>query len=248
MLQIAARLPSGALVGGGEALLADAVQQTGGARFIAREADLVRTEGAITGWREAEGAALAVPAGPNSGNSRFDPGPPAALICREGENCGFTLPGFAAEVEAFTVAVIYRSQGEARTLASVFTGQTRNMIFLAERDGLVQVSDRQATVGVSLPLRPGRGARLALMGYDGRRLHLGLDGQRAEAAAAIPGLAHPADFFIACRSNRVGLAKTLGDARLHEVLFWPDRCLPGSDDPEDRAALAALHAHVRWSC
>lgn len=247
MLQIAAKLPPGALIGGGEALLAEAVQQSGGARFVAREADLVRTEGVLTGWREEQGATVAVPAGPNSGNSRFDPGPPGALICREGENCGFTLPGFAPEVEAFTVAVIYRSQGEARTLASVFTGQTRNLIFLAERDGLVQVADRQATVGISLPLRPVRGARLALMGYDGRHLRLGLDGQWAEAAAAIPGLAHPADFFIGCRSNRAGLAKTLGESRLHEVLFWPDRCLPGSQDPEDRAALAALHSHARWS-
>jgi hypothetical protein len=31
------------------------------------------------------------------------------------------------------------------------------------------------------------------------------------------------------------------------VLFWPDRCLPGSDDPEDRAALATLHRHLRWT-
>jgi hypothetical protein len=31
------------------------------------------------------------------------------------------------------------------------------------------------------------------------------------------------------------------------VLFWPDRCLPGSDDPEDRAALAALRRHLRWT-
>lgn len=247
MLEIAANLPPGALVGGDAERLSEAVLRSGGARFVAREADLLRTGEAVTGWREERGATVALPAGPNSGNSRFDPGPPGALICREGENCGFTLPGFAAEVEAFTVAVIYRSQGEARTLASVFTGQTRNMIFLAERDGVVQVADRQATVGVALPLRPGRGARLALMGYDGRSLRLGLDGQWAEAAAAIPGLAHQADFFIGCRSNRAGLAKTLGASRLHEVLFWPDRCLPGSDDPEDRAALALLTAHVRWS-
>ncbi|NHB76568.1 hypothetical protein [Rhodobacter calidifons] len=247
MLQIAAKLPPGALIGGDAERLAEAVLRSGGARFIARAVDLVQDGPAITGWREEQGATVALPAGPNTGNSRFDPGPPGAMLCREGENCGFTLPGFAAEVEAFTVAVVYRSQGEARTLASVFTGQTRNMIFLSERDGMVQVADRQATVGISLPLRPVPGARLAVMGYDGRRLHLGLDGQWAEAAAAIPGLAHPADFFIGCRSNRAGLAKTLGESRLHEVLFWPDRCLPGSEDPEDRAALAALHAHVRWS-
>lgn len=247
MLEIAAKLPPGALVGGDDQALAEAVLRSGGARFVAREPDVMRTEGAISGWREERGATIAVAAGPNSGNSRFDSGPPGAMLCREGENCGFTLPGFAPEVEAFTVAVIYRSQGEARTLASVFTGQTHNMIFLVERDGQLQVCDRQATVGISLPLRPRAGARLALMAYDGRVLHLGLDGRKAEAAARIPGLAHQADFFIGCRSNRAGLAKTLGEARLYQVLFWPDRCLPGSADPEDRAALAALQAHVRWS-
>lgn len=248
MLHIAARLPPGALVGGDAEALAEAVLRTGGARFVAREADLVRTAGGITGWREAQGAAVATAAGPNTGNSRFDPGPPGAILCREGENCGFTLPGFAPEVEAFTAAVIYRSQGEARTLASVFTGQTQNMVFLVERDGQVQLADRQATVGLTLPLRPKAAARLALMAWDGRVLRLGLDGRWTGIAVAIPGLDQPADFFIACRSNRAGLAKTLGTSRIHEVLFWPDRCLPGSADPEDRAALAALEAHVRWSC
>ena len=82
---------------------------------------------------------------------------------------------------------------------------------------------------------------------DGRRLRLGLGDAMAEAAGRVPGLAHQADFFIGCRSNRSGLTKTLGQSRLHEVLFWPDRCLPGSDDPEDAAALAALHRYMRWT-
>jgi hypothetical protein len=107
--------------------------------------------------------------------------------------------------------------------------------------------DRQNTVEVSLPLARARGAKLALLGFDGRSLRLGLGAARAEAGGRVPGMAHPADFFIGCRSNRAGLAKTLGASRLHEVLFWPDRCLPGSTDPEDQAALAALEAHVRWS-
>jgi hypothetical protein len=74
-----------------------------------------------------------------------------------------------------------------------------------------------------------------------------MDGRRAEVAAdRVPGLAHPADFFIGCRSNRAGLAKTLGTSRLHEVLFWPDRALLGAAEPEDRAALEALRRHFRW--
>ncbi|MES2333550.1 MAG: hypothetical protein V4551_02595 [Pseudomonadota bacterium] len=247
MLELAAQLPPGALIGGDDRLLGEAVLRSGGARFIAREAAMVWTNGSITGWREAHLAVEAVTAGPNTGNARFEAGPPGAVICQEGLNCGFTLPGFAAEVEAFTVAVIYRSEGEAKTLASVFTGQANNMVFLTESDGVLLAKDRQNTVEVSLPVPGGRGVKLATLGFDGRALRLGLGAARAEVGGKIPGLAHPADFFIGCRSNRAGLAKTLGQSHLHEVLFWPDRCLPGSDDAEDQAALAALQRHVRWS-
>jgi hypothetical protein len=247
MLEIAAKLPPGALIGGDEHLLAEAVLQTGGARFVARDADMIQSGGKITGWREQYGAIEAVAAGPNSGNSRFEAGPPGAVICQEGTNCGFTLPRFAAEVEAFTVAVVYRSEGEAKTLASVFTGQSHNMIFLSESEGALLAKDRENTLEMSVPAARGAGAKLALLAFDGQALHLGLGDRREVKRGLIPGLRHPADFFIGCRSNRAGLGKTLGQSQLHEVLFWPDRCLPGSEDPEDRAVLAMLNAHVRWT-
>ena len=247
MLHIAATLPPGALIGGDDRRLAEAVLRTGGARFVAREADFRWTNGAITGWREQNGAVEAVTAGPNSGNSRFQAGPPPAVRFQDGVNCGFTLSGFAPEVEAVTVAVIYRSEGEAKTLASVFTGQSNNMIFLSEGDGMLLAKDRQNSLEVSLPVAGGRQAKVALLGFDGRSLRLGLGDRRAEVSGIIPGMEHPADFFIGCRSNRAGLAKTLGASLLHEVLFWPDRCLLASTDPEDRAALATLDAHVRWT-
>lgn len=247
MLTIAAKLPPGALVGGEDALLAAAVLDSGGARFIARETDIVRTGGQITGWRDSVTSLEAKASAPNTGHSRFEAGPPGALICTEGQNCGFTLPGFAPEVEAFTVAVIYRSRGEARTLASVSTGQSNNMIFLAEAEGRVLAKDRAGSVEVALPIGPGRGAKLVVLDFDGRSLRLEMDGRSAEVAAdKVPGLAHQADFFIGCRSNRAGLAKTLGQSRLHEVLFWPDRALLGAAEPEDRAALEALRRHFRW--
>jgi hypothetical protein len=188
-----------------------------------------------------------VAAQPNTGNSRFEAGTPGALICQEGLNCGFTLPGFAPEVEAFTVAVIYRSQGEAKTLASVFTGQPNNMIFLTEGDGQILAKDRANTAEVALPMPESGGAKLVVLSYDGRGLRLAVGKDETVAAATIPGLAHQADFFIGCRSNRVGLAKTLGQSRLYEVLFWPDRALLGSTDAEDRDALATLHRYLRWT-
>lgn len=247
MLTIAAKLPAGALVGGEDALLAAAVLDSGGARFIAREADLVRTDGKITGWRDSVLAVEARTSAPNSGNSRFETGPPGALVCQEGQNCGFTLPGFTPKVEAFTVAVIYRSQGNARTLTSISTGQANNMIFLSEAEGRVLAKDRAGSVEVALPLGAARDAKLVILDFDGRTLRLEMDGRTAEVAAdKVPGLAHPADFFIGCRSNRAGLSKTLGQSWLHEVLFWPDRALLAAAEPEDRAALQALRRHFRW--
>lgn len=246
MLEIAQRLPPGALIGGDDQLLSDAVLTTGGARFIARDADIVRTGGRITGWRDSVLTVEAGVATPNSGNSRVDAGPPPALVCQDGVNCGFTLPGFAPEVEAFTVAVIYRSQGEARTLASVFTGQANNLIFVSESEGQVLAKDRAGAVEVALPLADHRGATLVILAFDGRTLRLEAGGREAAASGKVPGLAHQADFFIGCRSNRGGLAKTLGQSRLHEVLFWPDRALLGSTEAEDLAALSALRRHHRW--
>lgn len=247
MLQIAAKLPPGALIGGDDRMLAQAVMRTGGARFIARAGDVVMSNGSITGWREAHMAIEAAVAGPNTGNSRFEPGPPGALVCQDEVNCGFTLPGFAPEVEAFTVAILYRSQGEAKTLASVFTGQAHNMIFLSEGDGVILAKDKMSTVEVSLPVPKGPEAKLVVLGFDGRSLRLQLGEEEAAASGSVPGLNHQADFFIGCRSNRGGLAKTLGRSQLHEVLFWPDRCLPGSTDPEDQAALATLRRYQRWT-
>jgi hypothetical protein len=245
MLEIAARLPPGVLIGGDDRLLAEAVLRTGGARFIAREADLVATEGRISGWRDSVLSVEAGVAAPNSGNSRFRDG---ALICQEGVNCGFTLPGFAPEVEAFTVAVIYRSQGEARTLASVFTGQANNTLFLAETDGKLLAKDRMGSIEVDLPVVGGGAAKLAVWSFGGRTLRLEMGGHEAAVSGKVPGLAHQADFFIGCRSNRAGLAKTLGQLQLLEVLFWPDRALLGSPDVEDKAALTALRSHFRWTC
>lgn len=247
MLEIAMRLPDGALVGNEDSLLAQAVLATGGARFVAREADLSWTNGRITGWREARLAVEALTAGPNTGNSRFKAGPPGALILEDGLNCGFTLPGFAPEVEAFTIVVVYRSDGEAKTLASVFSGQANNMIFLSEGDGQLLAKDKLNTLEISVPIPQQRGAKLAVLGFDGRTLRLALGDAEAVASGKVPGLAHQSDFFIGCRSNRAGLAKTLGQSQLHEVLFWPDRCLPGSADVEDQSVLAMLRSHMRWT-
>ena len=246
MLHITTRLPQGALVGGEERALAQLLVQTGAARFVARAADVLTPDGRITGWREARGAVIAEPSGPNTGNSRFDEGPPTALLCEEGRNCGFTLPAFAPRVEAFAAAILYTSQGNARTLLSVSTGQANNLIFLSEGEGRLSLQDRSGTVAVALPTGTGAGVRCAVIGFDGRTLWLANGGRVVSASGVVPGMDHPADFFIGCRSNRPGLQKTLGQSRLHEVMFWPDRALLGSDAAADRQMLAALDRYLRW--
>jgi hypothetical protein len=247
MLQLAAKLPPGALLGSEDRALTQALGRSGGARFIAREGDLLQKDGRIIAWREARGAVEAPASAPNLGHSRFDPGPPGALLCREGANCGFVVPAFTAAVEAFTVAVLYSSAGEARTLASIFTGQTHNGLFLMESEGRLLAKDRASTISVSLPLSPTDRPRMAVLSWDSRVLRLRLGADLAEAQGSIPDFAHPGDFFIACRSNRPGLAKTLGTAALHEVLFWPETALLGSRLPEDQSALAALDRYCRWT-
>lgn len=242
MLEIAAKLPPGVLVGSEDRLLTQALARSGGARFLACDADLIRTDGKITAWREARGAVEAVAAAPNTGHSLFDAGPPGAVLCADGVNCGFALTGFTPEVKAFTVAVIYSSGGEARTLASVFTGQSHNMIFLSESEGRIFAKDRQTTIEVGLP-RPAGHSQLVILSFDGSALCLQAGGQVAEAKGRVSAMSHPGDFFIGCRSNRPGLAKTLGTSRLHEVLFWPETALLGADD----GTLAALDRYHRWT-
>jgi hypothetical protein len=247
MLEIAETLPFGALVGGEARLVAETVILSGGARFVASEADLLRKEGQIVGWRETQGTGQAMVTGPNAGNSRYEPGPPGALICEKGLNCGFAVQGFATEVEAFTIALIYRSSGEGKTLAGVSTGSTHNVIFLSEGDGRVLAKDKHNTLELALPTPPASGAKLVIASFNGRRLSLRIGGQTVSGEGQFPGLRHQADFLIGCRSTRPGLNRVLGASRLHEVCFWPDRALLDEEAPEDRAALRALERYHRWN-
>lgn len=246
MLEIAVRLPPGALVGGEERLVADTVVLSGGARFVAREADLLRKEDRIIAWRETQGTGEAVAAGPNTGNSRFEAGPPGALLCEKGVNCGFVVPGFATEVDQFTIALIYRSAGDAKTLAGVSTGAANNVIFLSEGDGRILAKDKHNTVELSLPLPHATQAKLVIASFNGRRLQMRLGEQTVSAEGQFPGMRHPADFLIGCRSNRPGLTRMLGASKLHEVYFWPDRALLEEEAAEDTAALRALERYHRW--
>lgn len=249
MLQLGATLPPGALIGAEALALAEALQATGGAWFGASADDMVGGDGAVTGWRDRTGTLTALATDQNTANSRFAPGPPGAVLCEQGQHCGFCLADFAPDVVRFSAAVIYSSPlNDARTLVSVSTGQANNLIFLGETEGHLSLKDRQSTAEVGLPIPPGLARpRLAVISFKTGGLHLRFAGRTVSADGRIPDMDHPGSLFIGCRSNRPGLLKTLGTSRLHDVLFWPDRAVLRSSDLADVAVLAALDRYHRWT-
>jgi hypothetical protein len=247
MLELNRKLPPGILIGSEESALLEALAPTGGLRFIARAADMQRDDGKITGWRAADSGALAPTSEPNTGHSKLDGGARPGLQFRDGMNCGFVLPGFAARADSFTAAVIYSSGGEGRTLVSVSTGQTNNLVFVSESKGTWSAADKSGTAALHLPRKAGPGTHLAMLGYSGQTLSLRAGGQTVSTPAKLPKLDLPGDFFIGCRSNRPGLAKTQGQMVLHEAFFWPGRGLLASARSEDTALLAALDRYFRWT-
>ena len=249
MLHLTQALPPGALIGAEAEALAAALPATGALWFRAIEASILRNEDKITGWQDTTATRSAVTTEPNTGNSRFDPATPAAFLCETGTHCGFVLDTPLSDGRCFTAAVIYSSpKGEAKTLLSVSTGQTNNLIFLSESEGRLAAKDRDSTVEVALPVLPGlHQPRLAILSFTGSDLRLSSHGSTNLAKGRVPAMDTAAEVFIGCRSNRAGLHKTLGQSRLHDVLIWPDRALLASADPADLAVLAALNSYHRWA-
>ena len=247
MLELRRKLPAGVLIGGEEGALVEALVQTGGLRFLGREADLQRDGGKITGWRAAPGDALAVTSEPNAGNSRAEGGARPGLVYRDGMNCGFVLPTFAARADSFTAAVIYSSGGEGRTLVSVSTGKTNNLVFASETRGAWSATDKSGTVALTLPRKAGPGVHLVVLCYSGQTLFLRAGGRTVSVPARLPKMDLPGDFFIGCRSNRPGLAKTQGQMVLHEAMFWPGHAVLASGEARDTAVMAALDRYFRWT-
>jgi hypothetical protein len=248
MLHLSRSLPPAILIGGEGAALAETLVPMAAVWFAARPESVVRAEMGMIGWC-AQNGALAGPIPPNQGNSRFTATAPAGFDFETGVHCGLCLPQVAPSAARFTVAMRYSAaESDPRTLLSVNTGQANNMIFLSEADGLLTAKDRGN--GISAELRaPLRGAEphLAVVSFTGRSLILSLDGRGTTVEGRAAGMDLPADLFIGCRSTRSGLHKTLGAARIHDVIFWPDRALLHSDAPADHACRQALDRYHRWS-
>ncbi len=247
-LTLALNLPSAVLVGGEAAALCDELAPLDATWFTARPAHVEAQGAEITAW-SAQNGKRAVPIVPNSGNSRFCTSPPAGFVFQTGVHCGLSLRHIAPSAAQFSVAVRYSAPDEdARTLLSVNTGQANNMIFLSDSDGLITAKDKGNALSVELaaPVR-GPEVHLLILSFTGRELALSADGRLASAEGRPADMDRPADLFIGCRSNRAGLTKTLGAARIQDVIFWPDRALLHSAAAEDIACLEALSRYHRWT-
>ena len=238
-------LPQTCLIGSEGGVLAGVVAASGGVWFCASPDDVLIEGDNIAGWRARVGGVDLRPSAPNQGGAQFQM-QPAAFVFRTAQHCGFTLAGATPSAARFTAAVIFATpQDEARSLLALNTGAGNEMIFLSEAEGQVFAKDRAGGVAAALPSPRRHGAwRMAIVSFTGRALHLWADGAQTMGEGLASGLDAPADLFVGCRSNRAGLAKTLGASLVRDVFFWPNRALLAEDTSTD---LAALHRYFRWS-
>lgn len=246
MLTIAQDLPPACLIGSEGQALGVSVAAAQGMWFNAHPDHVLVDGDAITGWRARVGGVDLRPSAPNQGGSRFDIDH-GGFVLRAGVHCGFTLPNAVQKLGRFTAAVLFAApDDDIRTLFALNTGASNDVIFLSEAEGQIFAKDRAGGVGVYLPAPAQRHPRLrmAILSYTGRALHLWADGAAATGAGTAIGMDGAVDMFVGCRSNRPGLAKTLGTGRIRDVIFWPGRALLDEAGSPD---LAALHRYFRWT-
>lgn len=248
MLMLDQHLPLGALVGREGDQLSAMLASDGAVWFHADAGSMQWQADRITGWRSRDGAWLAETTVPNQGGSRFA-AQNAALRLTKGSHGGFALRHASPRADRFTAAVIYATPGEdARSLLAVNTGAAHNLIFLSDAAGEVTAKDRSGGVTATLPAqRLGARPGLAMISLSPQGLFLRVGGKTTMAQGRVLAMDAPADLFIGCRSDRSGLAKTLGGADIHDVIFWPDRAVLAQQDPSDPAVLDALDRYLRWS-
>lgn len=254
-LQIAKRLPAGALLGPErDALLAALVGQ--GASWFTALPNSVETESEgkkswVTGWSSITSEANAIPTRPNDRGGRFDPeGSNPAMCFRAGQHCGYSVDGIAPTAEQFTVAVIYQSEDQdGRTLFSVAGADKSNMLFANESSGALAVLDREGSLRLKCDAPPiGSRYGLLVVSYESGKLRVSVNGGPPEETnGKVPGLEGAAELFIGCRNHRSGLAKTLGTSRISDVYFWPEMALQRPADMPLDPVLTMLEDFWRWN-
>lgn len=247
MLTLEQSLPLGALIGQEGTQLAQRLAADAAVWFNASTDSLGQEAGRITAWRARVGEAVAEPTLPNQGGSGYDDAPPALRLTK-GTHGGFSLRGAAARAGSFTAAVIYSTpDDDARSLLAVNTGTANNLIFLSDAEGEVTAKDRSGGIAAVLPAPRGVWPKLAVVSLSGQGVFLRAGGRTTMAQGRVQGMDAPADLFIGCRSDRSGLVKTLGGARIHDVIFWAGRAVLAQTDPVDALRLDLLERYLRWT-
>jgi hypothetical protein len=262
MLEIPHSLPPGALLDAEGRALEDLLSGQGAHWFRALpdfiatqpvEADTQETF--VSGWTSAISEVSAAPTRPNDRAGRFDgSGAPPAMCFRAQHHCGYAVPAIAPSAERFSLAVIYASEErDARTLFSVTGADNSNILFGFEKTGTLAVKDRAGTVELAAEAPatgPEAGGRhgLLVVSHEMGKLRMAVNaGPTLEASGRVPGLTDTAELFIGCRSHRPGLAKTLGTARITDVIFWPDRMVLGPSGLPSDPSLGALRDFWKWN-
>lgn len=258
MLEIDTDLPAGALVDGPAHVLGSRIAQAGGVWLQGRAGRFDRdANGAVTAWRPRTGPLPATPTQPNQGETRLTAwGEALGMQTTLGRHCGLVLPDVGRDVRNFTMALIYRPDPveEARTLLTLNPrpdgGEARSgsYAFISDLGDALTVKDTGEALSLTLPADPApRDPRLLIVTFCGDSMAVQRDGGVThQVTGRTPDLSGGADLFIGARSHRGGLQKTLGQALILDVFFWPASRLLMPATAEDAAQQAALLGYYRW--
>ncbi|WP_136685043.1 LamG domain-containing protein [Falsirhodobacter xinxiangensis] len=159
----------------------------------------------------------------------------AVLSLAAGVNGGFEYPGLL-DTRSFAVCVIWASpDAVAKSLLAVRKGRGNNYLYLHEdADGSVSLQDDGGTLALTLPPQAEAWHAVLIECREGRYTLSRIGGPSVSATAALD-LPHPASLLIGCRAMRQGMARSLGDGQIAEVLVW-----------HGAADTAALADYIDW--
>lgn len=163
------------------------------------------------------------------------------------ENGGYVIERPLRLGNQFSMAVLFQSQGEAKTIVTVNPIDHKTYLFLSEKNNELTLSD---DTGLMEPLHLPKNQEQVWVkiGYTLGRLTLAADEKSISSydvrtekllATSFSGLN---DVFLGCRSHRKGLAKTLGQFTLCHILLIPHCNL--LRDESGQAELSELCAFV----
>lgn len=225
-------LPKGCLLTGDTPAPVVEVGDLGATYFTAR--DLGET------WNGAR------PAKPNTGNARADTvAGRAVMVTTDGINCGFAAEGITVGHSVSVAILFHRFDGaRAGTLFTLNPQDGRDYLFLSGEGGEVRLATRDGDSDLTLPLSAAP-FDMVLCQADQTGVQMAVNGgapvKMAHAGTITGGLC---DLFIACRSDRAGIKKTLGHAAIADLWLWPQTDIFAPDQGAKRAALWQFQEQV----